>query len=134
VAIAEPITSYSTWVGQTNYLAWTRVIRLSLESGTTVYIGFPETRPVNWLTFGQGFVNVAMTADEYPDVYHLLQTEKPVFCTAMNLLGLQVAAVHTELDLKLGEPTGEGYVDTSLEALVVRARRDAEAKSDSEDA
>ena len=31
--------------------------------------------------------------------------------------------MHTELDLSIGEPTGEGYQDHSLEALVVRARR-----------
>jgi hypothetical protein len=30
--------------------------------------------------------------------------------------------VHTQLDLIKGEPTGEGYDDQSLEAVVLRAR------------
>ena len=63
-----------------------------------------------------------MTADQYEQVYHLLQTEDPVYCTALDLFGLQVGAVHTELDLSIGEPTGERYHDQSLEALIVRAR------------
>jgi hypothetical protein len=125
MAIAERITSYSVWVGQTNYLTHDRTLQLRLESGTTVYIGFPQVRPVDWLQFGPGFINLYMTADQYADVYHLLQTEDPVFCTALNLLGFQVGAVHSELDLSLGEETGEGYEEQSLEALIVRARKQA---------
>jgi hypothetical protein len=123
MALEERITSYTTWVGQTDYLGYTRVITLKLESGTIVYIGFPVDRPASWLQFSQGAINIYMTADEYDDVYHILQTEDPVFCTALDLFGLQVGAVHTELDLSIGEPTGEGYQDHSLEALVVRARK-----------
>ena len=79
-------------------------------------------RPAVWLTFTPGAISIAMTSDQYEDVHHLLQTEDPVFCTALSLFGLQVGAVHTQLDLSIGEPTGEGYQDSSLEALVVRAR------------
>ena len=56
----------------------------------------------------------------FDGVYHILQTENPAFCTALNL---QIGAVHTELDLSMGEPTGEGYQNNSLEALIVRARK-----------
>jgi hypothetical protein len=42
--IAEQITSYTSWVAQTSYLDYTRVITLKLESGTIVYIGFPRDR------------------------------------------------------------------------------------------
>jgi hypothetical protein len=97
---------------------------MRLESGTTVYIGFPQVRPADWLQFSPGTITIYMTADQYDDVYHVLQTEDPVFCTALDLFGLQVGAVHTELDLSIGEPTGEGYQDQSLEALIVRARRE----------
>jgi hypothetical protein len=127
MAIAEPIISHSVWVGQTDYLSYTRSITLKLQSGTTVYIGFPETRPAEWLQFGTGTVTLSLTADQYDDVYHVLQTEDPAFCTALDLFGLQVGAVHTELDLSMGEPTAAGYNDQSLEALVVRARQAAEA-------
>jgi hypothetical protein len=45
-----------------------------------------------------------------------------VSCPALDLFGLQVGAVHTELDLTIGESTGAGYQDQSLEVLMVRAR------------
>ncbi len=125
MAIEERITSYTASIQQTNYLSHTRTIRLALETGTNVYIGFPEVLPPDWLTFGTGSITMYLPAAEYDHVYHLLQTEKPVFCTALNLLGLQIGAVHTQLDLSLGEPTGEGYQDQSLEAIVVRAKASA---------
>jgi hypothetical protein len=127
MAIAERVTGYSVRVTQTSFLSYTRVIQLELESGTRVFIGFQQVRPPDWLQFGPGTVNIFMTDDQYDDVYHVLQTEDPVFCTALDLFGLQVGAVHTELDLSIGEPTGEGYRDESLEALIVRARRSAAA-------
>lgn len=121
MALNERVLAYSAWVGQTNYLGWTRTLRMDLETGTTCYIGFPQVRPAQWLTVGTGFIDLMMTADQYDDVYHLLQTERPAFVTAGNFFGLQIGAVHTQLDLSRGEPTGEGYRDHSLEALVVRA-------------
>jgi hypothetical protein len=44
--IPERITSYTSWVAQTSYLDYTRVITLKLESGRIVYIGFPQTAPL----------------------------------------------------------------------------------------
>lgn len=126
MALAELITSYNARVMQTDYLNTTRLIQLRLQTGTTVTIAFPPQRPADWLQFGPGTVTLSMTADQYADVYHILQTEDPVFCTAIDLFGLQIGAVHTELDLTIGEPTGEGYHDHSLEALIVRARDHAD--------
>jgi len=37
--------------------------------------------------------------------------------------GFQIGAVHTELGLSIGEPTGEGYRDQSLEALIIRSQK-----------
>jgi hypothetical protein len=70
-----------------------------------------------------------MTADEFTDVYHLLQSEAPVFFTALDFFGLEVGAVHTELDLSQGEPPGEGDEDhtQSLTSLIRRAKKEAEA-------
>lgn len=126
MALAELITSYNARVMQTDYLNTTRLIQLRLQTGTTVTIAFPPQRPADWLQFGPGTVTLSMTADQYADVYHILQTEDPVFCTAIDLFGLQIGAVHTELDLTIGEPTGDGYHDHSLEALIVRARDHAD--------
>lgn len=127
MALAEPIVGHSVWVGQTDYLGYTRSITLNLQSGTTVYISFPETRPTDWLQFGTGTVTMSLTADQFDDVYHILQSEESAFCTAMDLFGLQVGAVHTELDLSSAEPGAEGYNPQSLEALIVRARQASEA-------
>ena len=123
MALAELIVSHSVWVGQTDYLGYTRSISLTLETGTSVYIGFPDSRPSDWLQFGTGTVTLFMTADQFDDVYHILQSEESAFCTAIDLFGLQVGAVHTELDLSSAEPGAAGYNPQSLEALVVRARR-----------
>lgn len=123
--VIERITSYSVSVQQTNYMNTTRSIGLKLESGTSVYIEFPEVRPDDWLRFSAGIVFISMTADQYDDVYHILQTEDPAFCTAVDAGGEQFGGLHTELDLSIGEPTGEGYQDQSLEAMIVRAQKRA---------
>ncbi|HEX2903969.1 MAG TPA: hypothetical protein VHO01_10990 [Jatrophihabitans sp.] len=124
MALMETITSYNVRVEQSNLTAATREIQLKLEFGSTVSIFFAPSRPANWLSFpGPSQIEFWMAEDQFVDVHRVLQTEDPVFCTALDLFGLQVGAVHTELDLSLGEPTGEGYRDGSLEALIVRARQ-----------
>ena len=129
MAIADKIETYEVYISQNNYVDYTRSIRLSLESGGTAFIAFPAVRPANWLQLNGSSTVLYMTLDEFADVYHLLQSEAPVFFTALNLLGLEVGAVHTELDLAEGEPPGEGEEDhtQSLAALIRRARQEAEA-------
>ena len=123
MAIMELVTSYNVRVTQSNLTAATREIQLKLEFGSTVSIFFAPVRPSVWLSFpAPKVIEIWMTQDQFVDVHRVLQTENPVYCTALDLFGLQVGSVHTELDLGLGEPTGEGYRDGSLEALVVRAR------------
>jgi hypothetical protein len=129
--IEDKVETYSARLQQDNFLNITRTIRLSLESGGTAFITFPKVRPANFLEFVASATNLAMTEDQFTDVYHLLQSESPVFFTALNFLGLQVGAVHTELDLSAGEPPGEGDQDPqSFEALIRRAR-EADASSSS---
>jgi hypothetical protein len=121
MALAERITSYTARVIQTNYLDFTRLLILRLESGSRVDFRFADSVPPDWVRVSP-ILAVYLTSDRYRDVYHLLQTEDPVFCTGGIFFGLEIGSVHTELDLSRGEPTGEGYDDASLEALVVRAR------------
>ena len=65
-----------------------------------------------------------MTQDEFANVYHLIQSESPVFFTTLEIFGFAVGAVHTELDLSAGEKPGEGDQDPqSLEALIRRAKK-----------
>jgi hypothetical protein len=128
MAIADKIETYEVHIAQNNFLDYNRSIRLSLESGGTAFIAFPAVRPVDWLLFNGNSTVLYMTVDEFTDVYHLLQSEAPVFFTAIDLFGLEVGAVHTELDLSEGEPPGEGDEDhtQSLAALVRRAQKQAE--------
>ena len=120
--LEEKVVKYSVWISQNNVLGWVREISLSLESGATVYIGFPQQRPDDWLQFVGQNTNLFMKEDEFKDVYHLLQSENPVFFTALNVDGLEVGAVHTALDLSEGVDPGE--VDphpSSIHSLVRRA-------------
>ena len=82
--------------------------------------------PYDWLQFNGSSINLYMTADQFTDVYHLLQSEAPVFVTALDLFGFEVGAVHTELNLDEGEPPGEGDEDhtQNLAALIRRAKNE----------
>ena len=66
-----------------------------------------------------------MAQDEFDDVYHLLQTESPVFFTALNLLGIRVGAVHMQLDVTECQASAQGdeQVPQSLTELIRRAKR-----------
>ena len=129
MAIADKVERYEVYIGQNNYVDYYKSIRLSLESGGTAFIGFPAVRPVDWLQFNGSLTTLFMTADEFTDVYHLLQSEAPVFFTALDLWGFDVGAVHTELDLSQGEPPGEGEEDhtQNLATLIRRAKQEADA-------
>jgi hypothetical protein len=119
--IADRVLTYSVYLLQSNLVDYGRVIQLSLESGGKATIQFPKVRPSNWLQFFGNETSLYMVQDQFTDVYHVLQSERPVFFTAVNFEGIQVGGVHTELDLSAGEPTGEGEVDQSLAGLVRRA-------------
>src|SRR4026207_46429 len=99
MAIADKDERSAVFIDQNNFVDYYRSIRLRLESGDTAFIAFPSVRPANWLQFNAPFIPLYMTADEFTDVYHLLQSEAPVFFTALDLSGFQVGAVHTDLDL-----------------------------------
>jgi hypothetical protein len=127
MAIEDKVETYSVRLQQDNFLGVTRSIRLSLESGGKAFITFPKVRPLDWLQFNPSGTNLSLTEDQFTDVYHLLQSESPVFFTALNLFGIMVGAVHTELDLSAGETPGEGDQDPeSLEALVRRAKKEGD--------
>jgi len=122
--IMDKIVKYSVWVSQNNYLTWFREISLELASGGTAYIGFPQQRPTDWLQLSGSNTNLFMTQDEFAEVYHLLQSEKPVFFTALNVSGQQVGAVHTSLDVLEGVEPGElDPQPQSITSLVRRALR-----------
>ncbi len=129
MGIADKVETYEVYIDQNDFVDYYRSIRLSLESGGQAFIGFPAQRPPDWLQFNGNDTVLYMTVDQFADVYHLLQSESPVFFTALSFFGLDVGAVHTELDLSHGEPPGEGDEDSTptLATLIRRAKRAAEA-------
>jgi hypothetical protein len=85
---------------------------------------FPKVRPTDWLHINYPATTLYMTEDDFADVYHLIQSESPVFFTAATFRGIVNGMVHTELDLSAGETPGEGDEDPqSLEALIRLAKR-----------
>jgi hypothetical protein len=123
--IADKILTYSVSTFHNDILNYDRQIRLSLESGRMAVIGFPVQRPQDWLQFSGGNTLLYLTAADFDAVYHLIQSESPVFFTALNLFGLRTGAIHTELDLSAGEIPGEGDTDPqTLEATIRRAIRE----------
>lgn len=100
-----------------------RHISLSLESGTVANIFFMDSLPTDWLVFSRLRTDLFMLADRFTDTYHLLQSEAPVFFTALDVDGLKVGSVHTDLNLLtrvMGEPVPSG---NTLAALVHKARQ-----------
>jgi hypothetical protein len=124
MTIDAKVVKHSVWISQNNVLGWVREISLTLESGATVYIGFPEQRPDDWLQFVGQDTNLFMTQDEFKDVYHLLQSEPTVYFTALNVTGLQVGAVHTAPNLAEDADSGElDFHPSSIASLVRRAKK-----------
>ncbi len=126
--INEQVDRYSVRVFRDNFQDHDRQIRLLLSSGHEVFIQFPEERPADFVTITGARTTLKMRLDQYDDVYRLLQTESPIFFTALKVLGLEAAAVHSEIiELEEGEPPGEGPQDAqTLESLLARAAKAGE--------
>ena len=120
----DPIETYSVFVAE-NDLGNERVIDVKLQSGHTAHITFVPVLPADWLQFVNGDTDLWMTSDKFDQVYHLIQTETPVFFTALAFLGLRVGAVHNQLDLSVGEEPGEvgGTEDPQTLAELINAAR-----------
>ena len=100
--LQDKVVKYSVYIAHNDFVDFQRVIDLRLESGSTATIAFPANPPADWLQFSGSHTTLYMALDEFADVSRLLQTEttfSPIFFTALNLLGIRVGAVHTELDL-----------------------------------
>jgi hypothetical protein len=123
--LEDKIIKYSVSLFQNDIVNYTRQIRLNLESGGSASIQFPKELPADWLQFFGNATSLYLTEDQFTDVYHVIQSEAPVFLTALNLFGIRVGAVHTELDLTAGEIPGEGDEDPQgLVGIIRRARKE----------
>jgi hypothetical protein len=75
-----------------------------------VRIEFPATRPTDYVSIGTGFTTIQLSENSFDDLYHVLQTESPVFFTAYEFTSsgttVRFAGVTTD-----PEATGEGFRD-----------------------
>lgn len=78
----QEVTSYEVDVFESNTLNYDRSIRIDLANGDSASVQFPPSAPADNVTIGSSFHTVKMDAHKFDEVYHLLQTEKPVYFTA----------------------------------------------------
>lgn len=106
------VESYSVSVFRGSTLNHTRAITLRLRPTDTgssqqhVTFHFLSSPSTNWVDITNGSSRIQMSLDRYDDMYHLLQTEKPVFFTAHEFNNYQFAGLTTD-----PEATGEGFRD-----------------------
>jgi hypothetical protein len=113
--INDEIERYTVDLFQDNLNDHDRAIRLTLISGHTVSVQFLPKPPADFLSITASSTTVKMPVSQYEHVYHLLQTESPVFFTALKVLGLSVARLSSD-----PEATGEGLADAgALSELLV---------------
>jgi hypothetical protein len=111
------IETYAIEIFETSTLGFDRSIRLDLpasggDPAHVVRINFPPTRPVDFVNIDPGLTTVQMAAYRFDALYHLLQTESPLFFTAYEYAfgstTLRFAGVSSE-----DEATGEGFRDAN---------------------
>jgi hypothetical protein len=109
--INERVDKYTVAVLKNNVVNYQYKIDLTLESGHQVDLLFPEVPPSDFLTITGNQTNAFMAAREYREVYRLLQTETPVFFTALKVLGLSTVVLSSGPE-SLGEgPSDAGFVE-----------------------
>lgn len=107
------VDTYKIDVFASSTLNYTLAIRVELKpSGTsgahTVSVRFPGSVPADNVNIGGGFTEVQLPISQFDRIYHLLQTEKPVFFTAYEYDAVRFAGFTTD-----PETTGEGFRDSN---------------------
>ena len=111
------IETYRVEVFESTSLTYDRAIRLDLPASGgnpahVVSIEFPLVRPADYVNIGAGFTTIQMPASRFDALYHVLQTESPVFFTAYEVAfggsALRFAGVSSD-----PEATGEGFRDAN---------------------
>ncbi len=104
----QQVSSYEVDVFQSSTLDYDRSIRLELASGDSVSVQFPVTAPADNVSIGASFHTVKMDRHRFDEVYHLLQTERPIYFTAYETGSPAIRYVGFSTS---EEAVGEGLVD-----------------------
>jgi hypothetical protein len=121
MAIHERVTNYTVAQLKNDVVDYQQMVNLTTETGGQVSIAFPGNPPAEWLTFNGAATTVYLESGEFDRIYHLLQTEAPLYFSALNLFGLRAFNLSTGTELP-----GEGPADDdALAQLAARIRRHA---------
>lgn len=104
----ERITEYGIALLKNDLVPWNQVIRLVTETGHRVFIAF-NPQP-NWLEITGTHTNAFLSPSEFDRTFHLLQSEAPVYFTALNVVGISAFLITTDLMMATEAP-GEGPAD-----------------------
>jgi hypothetical protein len=106
----QKVISYTVSVFKSSAINSTRSMILTLENGNTVQLRFTGVQPADWISFGGNFAFAELPVQLFGDMYHLLQTEEPVWFTvtedpdgSFRFAGFSTSA----------EPLGEGLADAN---------------------
>ncbi|GAA1438417.1 hypothetical protein [Leifsonia poae] len=124
--LSEKVTDYTATVLKNDVVTYTRVLRLTTESGHTAFLAFEPTPRAAWLEVTASYTNVFLPSDEFDRTYHLLQTESPVYLTAINFIGLRAYNLSTGPELP-GEGPGD---EDALVELAARIREQVTGPQD----
>lgn len=105
----KEVADYRVDIFESSTSSHDRSIRLSLTNGHTVKIEFPGSAPTDNVSIGVNFHQVQMDAHKFDEVYHLLQTEKPVYFTAFETGSPPIRFVGLATS---DESVGEGLIDS----------------------
>lgn len=105
------VASYRVDVFHSSTLNYTRSLRLQLaptadSPAHTVSIQFPSAIDVDNINIGSTFTTISMPLSRFDALYHVLQTESPVFFTAYEFDAVRFIGITTD-----PEATGEGFHD-----------------------
>jgi hypothetical protein len=128
MAIHEKITNYTIAQLKNDIVDYQQIVNLTTETGGQVSIAFPDNPPAEWLTFNGAATTVYLQSGEFDRVHHLLQTEAPLFFSALNLFGLRAFSLSTGTELP-----GEGPADDDALAQVADRIRQHAADSQAPD-
>jgi hypothetical protein len=115
---SERVTDYTIAQLKNEVVNYQQVVKFTTESGHQVFIGFPDRPPAQWLTVTETNTTAFLERGEFDRIYHLLQSETPLFFTSAFFFG-------PVFNLSTGsELPGEGPADDdALVQFMVRIRQ-----------
>lgn len=105
IALSE-VDNYKVFVfrGSTGDQRW---LQLRLKpTGHRVDLQFYSSPPSDWVSIGSTVSKIHLPLNRYDDMYHVLQTESPVYFQAFEFGTTRFAGITTD-----PEATGEGFGD-----------------------